>query len=202
MILDATASRRSMWEKKESENIVYVDMCRKLSRPPSIICDNTQTPFKPLFFDTIFYDPPYDWGTNSIYWSFPNFEEARKFWTDERQLKKCTAYYGTEIYKSKTALISHIFKAQREFLRILKDNGLLWFKWCELKRPLRIILTLFESWNILLKLRISDVKQTLSKIQTFWVCFEKRREPLKQTHLDQALTPMEIKGGVISPEAS
>jgi len=59
VILDATAGNRKMWRKKDYLDIIYLDIEKGLEVKPTIIADNTQTPFKDKTFHTIFYDPPH-----------------------------------------------------------------------------------------------------------------------------------------------
>ena len=177
MILDATAGNRTMWTTKDSENIIYIDRQTELQRKPTLFCDNTQTPFKDKTFDTIFYDPPHQWGQKKHFYCFPK-------WTEEYyNIYKDTAvprYYGWDIYKTRSELIVHIYKAKDEFYRILKDDGLLWLKWNEMSIPLSKILALFNRWDILLQLYIKSPSQTHGKHQTYWVCMQKGKDMTKQ----------------------
>jgi len=175
MILDATAGNRKIWINKNDENIIHIDIERGLEVKPTIFADNTQTPFQNDTFDTIFYDPPFAWNFKSMFFGFPNRTEQYKKYTTLGYRNCSTSYYGVERYKSKTALISHVFKAQKEFCRILKNDGLLWVKWNELRLKLDRVLPLFnDGWNELMRLEIKDRSQTLSETQTYWVVFTKK----------------------------
>jgi len=172
MILDATAGNRTMWKSKQSENIIYIDMETKLEVKPTIFCKNDNTPFKDKVFDTIFYDPPHTWGGTDHYHCFPRRTQE---YVDKWHDTAIPRYYGWDKYKSRNELSIHIYKAQEEFQRILKDDGLLWVKWNEMSITLYRILALLSSWTLLLKIHDKDPSQTAGKHQTYWLCMEKIR---------------------------
>ncbi|GAI63776.1 unnamed protein product, partial [marine sediment metagenome] len=68
-------------------------------------------------------------------------------------------YYGWDVYKTRQALIRHIIKAQKEFHRILTDDGLLWLKWNELEIKLLNILGIFQQWDELMRLYVESPLQ-------------------------------------------
>jgi len=172
MILDATAGNRTIYENKNSPNIIYIDIQKQLLKKPTIFADNTQTPFLSKTFDTIIYDPPHDYGCKpGDFYTMPNLRKKHA----RLQGLKGVCYYGVEIYKTKQQLIAHIYKAQKEFYRILKDDGLLWLKWNEVRIPLNRILAIFTDWRVLLRLPVSSPQQTMGKHQTYWVCMEKKK---------------------------
>lgn len=173
MILDATSGNRRMWEWKDSKHIVYIDIQVELEVPPTLFASNEQTPFRDNSFDTIFYDPPHAWGEKGHFYTYPRrSEEYYKKWKD----KSIPRYYGWERYKNRRQLSRHIYDAQKEFNRILKDGGLLWLKWNEIKIPLKNILSMFTEWDTILKLPICSPKQRAGKQQTYWVCMQKKKE--------------------------
>lgn len=183
MILDATAANHCIWETKFNDEIVYIDFEKRLQIKPTLFADNRYMPFSNEIFDTIFYDPPYAWNFQSIYWGYPNADEAKKFWKPElakpetmRKLSHVQTYYGMERYKNKTDLISAIWKAQKEFQRVLKNDGVLWLKWNELRLTMNRILVLFNEWSVMLRLRIDDPNQQLSDFQTFWIMLMKKTQ--------------------------
>lgn len=172
MILDATAGNRTIWQHKNSKNIIYIDSQRKLTTKPTIFADNTYTPFLDNIFSTIFYDPPHDWGSKEGY--HPEYYIEIKRWAAKHKPFAFT-YYGWDVYQSYQELLHHIFKAQKEFYRILKPDGLLWFKWCEIRKPLNKVITLFVDWTELLRIYVKSPTQTAGTGQTFWVCLEKKQ---------------------------
>lgn len=194
MILDATAANRKMWQVRDSDNIIYIDQQTKLDVPPTLFCDNTNTPFADKKFHTIFYDPPHDWGLPSLYWGFASEKEKQERFKD---FKGIPAYYGTEIYEKREELVLHIFKAQREFYRILKDDGLLWFKWNETKLKLRHVLTVFALWQPIMTIPVDRRGRGLSKEDTYWVCMEKKTEGYKQVLLPEVVRDEELPVAIL-----
>jgi len=171
MILDATAGNRTMYETKNAHNIIYIDIQKKLYRKPTIYADCTRTPFRDKTFHTIFFDPPHDWGkTAGDYYTIPDLTPKEM----SMMGMKGNTYYGHEIYQSRMELTAFIYKAQKEFLRILKDDGLLWLKWNDYKIPLSNILAIFKNWRILMILRVNDPTQTIGTHQTYWICLCKK----------------------------
>lgn len=189
MILDATAGNRQMWKKKDSDNIIYLDQGMKLQVPPTLIADNTSSPFPDCTFDTIFYDPPHRWNWEGSYYSFQNVEDASKIWGKKSGI---ITYYGWDVYKTKIDLIKHINKAQKEFHRILKDDGLLWLKWNELEIMLSPILSLFGRWDELMRLYVESPLQRKKDVQTYWICLEKKGEGKASTLLFEFETDEEL----------
>ena len=180
MILDATAGNRTMWTTKSSPNIIYIDIERKLKNKPTIFCDNTQTPFLSSSFDIILFDPPHQWGSKEGYQPF--YPKEYKKWAAKHKPFAFT-YYGWDKYKTRLSLIKHIYRAQLEFQRILKDDGILLLKWNEMRISLRRILTIFYEWNELMRLAITDPTQTWGNKQTYWIILSKKAEKTAQQPL-------------------
>lgn len=178
MILDATASNRRMYETKNYQHIIYIDLQRRLEIKPTIFADNTTTPFLSSTFDTILYDPPHMWGDKSSYFVFPDKKSFLKKWQGYGDIPR---YYGGDIYKSKTQLLKHIYCAQKEFNRILKLDGLLWLKWCEVHIPLRKILSIFREWIVILEIPQATPSRVAGKYKTWWVCLAKKGGKRRQS---------------------
>jgi len=174
MILDATAGNRSMWTHKNSKNIIYIDIEKQLWNKPTIYADCTQTPFKDKTFNAIFFDPPHDWGAEPFDFEMGKFLKSRQ-WGKTYPFQ--FTYYGWDKYKTKQELIVFIYKAQKEFYRILKDDGLLLVKWCEVKIPKNRFLAIFENWRLLMELPIGDPTHTWGEYQTYWFIMEKKEQP-------------------------
>jgi len=129
LILDATAGNRVMWQIKGIVNpAIFIDKQKRLERPPTIFATDELTPFSDKTFDTIFFDPPHHWNWKSTLFGCPD----AKSW-QRRDGRKIPTYYGMELYKTRAELVKYVWQAQKEFFRILKDDGLLWLKWCEIK---------------------------------------------------------------------
>ena len=171
MILDATAGNRRFW-RNYSDNIIYIDIQKKLEKKPTMFADNRKLPFQDKTFHTIIYDPPHTWDFSSIFFGFPDKESwIKNHPNDNRQYP---TYYGMDIYKSKTSLISSIYKAQKELSRVIVDDGVLWLNWSELTISLNKIIVLFSEWDEYIRLRITSQHQTLSNTNNWWVCFMKK----------------------------
>ena len=180
MILDATAGNRTMWEHKKCPDIIHLDMDREIQIKPDILADNTTTPFSEKTFSDIFYDPPHTWGGGVYFFSFRNEAERAKIYP---HVHGVPTYYGWDKYKTREGLISHIHRAQLEFYRILKDDGILWLKWNEMSIPLNRVLVIFNQWLVLMKLYVNDPTHTAGTAQTFWVCMCKEKGDYKQKTL-------------------
>jgi hypothetical protein len=180
MILDATAGNRTMWKHKNTENIIYIDIEKKLSCKPTIFADNTNTPFLSEIFDTIFYDPPHVIrGGEDLFFSHPDI--SKRVLTTMGL--KGVVFYGVGRYTTKQAFITHVYRAQKEFYRILKNGGLLWLKWNEVDISLNRILSIFADWHELLRIYVRSPLQTIGKAQTYWVCLTKEKREDSQTAL-------------------
>lgn len=180
MILDATAGNRSMWRIKNVEDIIYIDIEKRLEVKPTIFCDNTCTPFKDRQFDTILFDPPHTYGVKGDYHSVPHrSKEYFEKWGD----RAIPRYYGWDRYLTKAALIRMIYDAQKEFNRILKDDGLLWLKWNDMRIHFNDIITVFIDWLMLLKIYVSAPSQTRGKHQTYWIALHKKERVSEQLGL-------------------
>jgi len=199
MILDATAGNRTMWKKKDSDNIVYIDQGTRLQVPPDVICDHTKAPFRDGVFDTIFFDPPHRWAWEGSYFSFQNVEDAAEIWGEKSGV---ITYYGWDIYKTRGDLIRYLYKANLELCRLLKDDGLLWLKWNELEINLMQILSLFDKWDMLIEFPVSDPRQRKKDVQTFWCCLEKRTEGIRQSLLDALPADDELSEPVLEAPKS
>lgn len=181
MILDATAANRTMWLSKDMEGIIYIDMEKKLEVKPMIYCDNTNTPFLPKFFDTIFYDPPFGWGEGHPLYKYPDAASV-PYWVSK--YGSIPRYYGWDKHKNQQELIVHLYRAQKEFHRILKDDGVLWLKWNVIKISIHRVLSIFELWFVMLELPVKAPTQTAGKSQTYWVCLMKKKRDYVQSTLD------------------
>lgn len=180
MILDATAGNRTMWHYKDSEYIIYIDLERKLEVKPTIYADNSSTPFFDKVFDTIFYDPPHGWGEGHPFYKYPDSKSFKEKWQGYGEIPR---YYGWDKYKNQQELIVHLYRAQKEFHRIMKDGGVLWLKWNTTLISIHRVLSLFDLWFIMLELPIKAPTQTAGKSQTYWVCMMKKKKDYVQSTL-------------------
>ena len=191
MILDATAGNRVIWNVKDLDSVIYVDIERQIERKPTLFADNTKLPFRDKTFDTVFFDPPYGWNFKSMFYSFPN-EHLQKAQYATLTRNGTPSYYGMERYKTREALISYIYRAQKELCRVLKDDGLLWFKWNELRFPLPRVQIVLDRWEEVLRFELKSRKQQLGREQTFWLCLTKLQNTPTVKTLEEYVMPMEV----------
>jgi len=179
MILDATAGNRMLWINKESDNIIYIDRQTELAVKPTLFCDNRQTPFKDKTFDTIIFDPPHDIRGRDGFFSHPSGESYNKFYKKSREIP---TYYGAELFKTKIELLRYIYEAQIEFQRTLKDDGLLWLKWCDMQIQLYRIISMFDNWKLLMQIKADQPTHIYKQNKTYWLCMEKlKSDKIQQT---------------------
>ena len=169
-ILDATASYRSIWKTKESDRVLWIDIEPEIELKPDILMDCTNTDFDDGRFHTIFFDPPHKYGhtKNTGIHQTPSRILQKEKWGNTG------SYYGFDKYATKIALLGFINKAQLEFMRILSDDGILWFKWAEIVSPLNNILPLFRDWDVMMKHEVAYRGKV--KTRTWWVAFMKKSE--------------------------
>lgn len=181
MILDATAGNRTMWKCKSIEHIIYLDIERKLGTKPTIFADNTNTPFLPGQFDTIFYDPPHTYGRDDE--DILNMSKLQIKYAKKAE-KRLHTYYGWKYVQDRASMLKLLFGANKEFNRILKNNGLLWLKWCELQLSIDRMLAIFDNFTVMMKLPVTSQQHTMGKSQMYWVCLAKiKREGVQSTLL-------------------
>ncbi len=186
-ILDATSGNRFIWKTKDSPHVLFIDIEEDLEFQPDRILDCTNTDFPNEQFSIIFFDPPHDYGVkkNSRKFTTPSKKVADEKWGHHRRYPP---YYGWDKYQTKTGLLSFIHKAQKEFHRILKDDGVLFFKWCEIRLPLNNVLPFFKTWKEMMRFYIGHYSQD-SEAQTYWVMFMKTHGPRDLELSDFVLVP-------------
>lgn len=180
MILDASAGNRTIYTTKEVEGFIYIDMEKRLERKPTIIADNTKTPFLDKSFTDIFYDPPHAYGVHTGRHIHPSKQAAIDDGCDPDEV---SCYYGWDKYNTQMQLIGHIHRAQKEFRRILKDDGLLWLKWNEVTITVNTIMHLFEEWNEVMRITVSITVRPAGTWATYWICLSKKKGKLRQSML-------------------
>ena len=166
-ILDATAANRTIYEVKDSDKIIFLDIERKLSRKPTIFADDQHLPFSDHVFHTIIFDPPYYWSNGQPdSYGIPDAETFNKVWGENRKYPR---YYGTDKFKSRTGLVAYLHRSFSEFARVLTTNGLLWVKWSESVLSIDRFLVLCNKFELLLKIEVKDKLRTQGIQQTFWL---------------------------------
>jgi len=182
MILDATCGNRVMWKEKQVHHVVYMDKEKELRIKPTIVADLRKAPFRDKSFQAIFFDPPYYWGSDNLWYLIP---DAKTYYEKFGEKRQAPRYYGVDKFASRSSLISAIYYTLKEFHRVLQPNGLLWLKWCEVKISLDKIFCLFLNFTEMLRLVIGDPLQTHSDCQTYWICFlpNKPAKPTLESYL-------------------
>jgi hypothetical protein len=166
-----------MYDIKQSEHIIYVDRQTALAVSPTIFADDMCLPFRDAMFDTIIFDPPHGYGREGFMFSYPYAnEEYKKRWKDER----IPRYYGLEQYKNRQQLAIYLYKAQQELNRIAKDDAILIFKWCDMDIPLDNTLSLFTSWQSLLRIEAVAPEYRTGTQKTYWIFMQKKADTGQQ----------------------
>jgi hypothetical protein len=184
-ILDATSGNRMMWRTKASEYILWIDVEEELEVKPDKIMDCTKTDFEDKELNCIFFDPPHWWGDKlgGTVFTVRNDEDRKKLMDRYPKYDLHGSYYGTDKYKTKAQLLRFIFEAQKEFFRILRDDGMLWLRWTEYKIKLHNILGLFRDWNNMLQFQVSSNLQTMGSEGAYWVMLMKKELKYKQQEI-------------------
>ena len=146
-ILDATSSRRIMWENKHDLDTVYMDIRPEVV--PDVIGDVRSVPFDDNIFDLVVFDPPHkSLGVNST----------------------MADRYGIFTDGEIRAAIAGGFA---EIGRILRENGLCLFKWSDGDFPLGKMANMRPpALTVLVTQRVSY--RNKSGNQCFWVTLIKR----------------------------
>jgi SAM-dependent methyltransferase len=147
-ILDACCGSRMFWFDRNNEHTVYMDnreldteLCdgRKLVINPDIVGDFTNIPFDAETFNLVVFDPPHLINAGDKSWLATKYGKLNKNWKEELK------------------------KGVQECFRVLKNNGVLIFKWNE------------EQIKISEILKLSSVKPLFGnqRGKTHWMVFIK-----------------------------
>lgn len=173
-----------MWKNKYSDKVLYIDIESDLEIQPNRIMDCTNTDFADKQFHTIFFDPPHIWGETvgeNIYACRNRKERDALLEKRGYENRGGIAYYGIDKYRTKQELTKFVSDAQKEFYRILQDDGCLWFRWSEWRIPLKEILQCFKAWNILLHIKEesnSKLKRATSNSKKHWLMLVKNDQSM------------------------
>ena len=131
MILDATAFRREMWYDKNYSEAIYMDKRKghfenehydwSIDIHPDVAAVWSHSPFKNECFDQVLFDPPHKVGNS--YSVFQELYGQLGLWTWQRE----------------------IFEAVKEFHRVLKPKGMLFFKWAETSKASERAIAIIKS---------------------------------------------------------
>ena len=151
-ILDACCGSRMFWFDKENKDVDFCDirilnttLCdgRTLSINPDIVCDFTELPMPDNTYYLVVFDPPHLMNVGDNSWLAQKYGKlSQKEWPNT------------------------IRKGFKECMRVLKENGVLIFKWSETDIPVSQII------NVIGKEPLFGNKSG-KQGKTHWLCFMK-----------------------------
>lgn len=156
-ILDVCCGSKMFWFNKENPDVVFCDnrkvseiLCdgRKLVISPDVVADFKKLPFDDKSFYLVVFDPPHLLKVGSESWLAKKYGKLGNNW--ESELKQ-----GFD-----------------ECMRVLKENGILIFKWSEVDISVSEIIKLFDFEPL-----FGHKSGRLNK--THWLCFMKNKEDTK-----------------------
>ena len=162
-ILDATAGNRAYRKNKNPPHTVFMDKEIGLSRPPDILGDWKNLPFRDNVFQHVEFDPPHSkFGLNSIHMNpLGHGQKGGGTWWGSLE----TGWYGV------------FYKAQKEFARV---SDRLCFKWNTTSHALDKVLKVFEEWvEVYRKNHTSTMKRGGS--ETWWITMTSINTKQKRT---------------------
>ena len=165
IILDTTCGSRSIWFNKNEPHTIYCDIRseewegdfgnairsdgqkkhRKIVINPDIICDFTDLPFENNSFHMVVFDPPHIKNIAKGAWMRKMYGSLDHGWED---------------------MIRNGF---RECMRVLKENGVLVFKWSDVSVSTRDIINVIGQEPLF-------GHRSGKKMNTHWMCFMKFSE--------------------------
>lgn len=110
--LDPTAGDRVIHRGNDTSNIIFLD--KKIEVKPDINGDATILPFRNNVFTKIHCDPPH------------LIRNDVKHWSDYSGGKGRYVRFGN--FKNRNEWLRFLITTNREFARVLKSGGLLWYK--------------------------------------------------------------------------
>jgi len=106
--LDATSGKRGIWRGKDSRGVIFLDI--KKAVRPNVVASNEKLPFRAASFEKVVFDPP-----QFVLSKAKNALEIHK-------------RYG--FWKNKQEFFHNLRRVNKEFARVLKDDGQLLMKFC------------------------------------------------------------------------
>ena len=153
-ILDVTCGSRSVWFNKAHPAALYCDKRnevhsglwknskRKLEINPDVVCDFTDLPFEDASFSLVVFDPPHLKGAKETAWLVKKYGLLDDNWPK---------------------MLHDGFK---ECMRVLKEDGVLIFKWSEYDLPANAV------WKAIGQKPLFG-HHSGKNSKTFWACFMK-----------------------------
>ncbi len=82
---------------------------------------------------------------------------------------------GIDRYKSRSELVSYMYRAEKELYRVLKSDGCLWMRWCTMtSMDENNALSVFSNWTEMLKHEIGSSVRHTGKTKSFWFMLMKK----------------------------
>lgn len=160
-ILDVTCGSRSIWFDKQHHSAVYCDKrneehhvvtnnggTKHIIVQPDVVCDFTELPFDDETFPLVVFDPPH----------IMNCPKSSLMYKQ----------YGT-LDDSWRVLIKKGFD---ECMRVLKPDGVLIFKWAEIRISTPDVIKVIGTTPLF-------GHRSGKKANTHWMCFMKQKEAQK-----------------------
>lgn len=160
-ILDVTCGSRSIWFNKTHPAAVYCDIRRerlsgiwssedgKSERScivePDVLCDFCDLPFRDESFSLVVFDPPHLKKAGESSWLVKKYGKLNENWPQ---------------------MLREGFK---ECMRVLKQDGVLIFKWSEVDIPAT------EVWKAIGQRPLFG-HHSGKKMNTYWACFMKGQQ--------------------------
>lgn len=153
-ILDATCGSKTIWFDKENPSVIYCDKRREsfsgiwkaserlCSIDPDIQCDFTNLPFGDDSFSLVVFDPPHLKKVGETAWLAKKYGKLGENW---RKM---------------------LHDGFTECMRVLKEDGVLIFKWSEYDIPAS------EVWDAIGQKPLFGHRSG-KKSKTFWGCYMK-----------------------------
>lgn len=156
-ILDVTCGSRTIWFNKNHPNALYCDRrneeyelyfgkghtgLRKCSVHPDVQCDFTKLPFEDNSFSLVVFDPPHLTRAGETAWLVKKYGRLDETWPQM------------------------LHDGFRECMRVLKEDGVLVFKWSECDIPAE------DVWKAIGQKPLFG-HHSGKKSNTFWGCFMK-----------------------------
>lgn len=149
LMLDSTSGYRLMWKEKDVSNIIFLD--KRIEVKPMILADAKYLPFNDKAFGSIVCDPPHMIGNHmKSVWEgeafMPNYIKGRTFNIQH----KCTTLNDIFIekfsfFKSRSEAVSFMYYTNKEFYRVLEDEGKVLYKVIDAKTRGGITLNMIKS---------------------------------------------------------
>ena len=156
-ILDVTCGSRSIWFNKQHPAAIYCDKrveemelafgrahtsIHRLEVAPDVVCDFTSLPFEDESFALVVFDPPHLLKAKETAWLVKKYGKLDEEWPQM------------------------LHDGFAECMRVLRDGGVLVFKWSEYDIPAA------DVWNAIGRRPLFG-HHSGKKSTTFWGCFMK-----------------------------